>query len=176
MSKAELIEFLAGNETTASEVLALAKLSRPILVKRVQAAMRRQERYRNTPCPNGHKAGDPNCDLTCWITAMTEVTPFLSIAAKLPASGALHAWMVDAPTETTSQLAVPSATMERSLYSRGDADLVRRINRAIDRHLDLVENPPHWTEHLPWAWGWWWRVPYGWYLWLDRALTPARWR
>jgi hypothetical protein len=95
-TKQGLIEMLCEPECTVEEVMSLAKLSRAALVVLVEEAKKRALRYSQEPCPKGHKPGDPDCDISCFITNITPMSnEFTTSLPKVVYTTPMFEWLID---------------------------------------------------------------------------------
>jgi hypothetical protein len=146
MKKKDLIIVLDQEpDVDLLEVLRHSQMTRVQLIREIKAKIRRESRPAG-PCPKGHKPDDPTCDLTCWVTNIEPFSdaPAYALAAKTRCKSEYHQRLTDNLT---------AAGNPDEKYIEPMAQLFRGLDAQFAADNSI---------------GWFWRVPYGWWLKLTR--------
>lgn len=92
-TRADLIRMLFDEEVGVEQAMLWCRMRRRDLILAVEGRRRWAVRAARTPCPKGHKPGDPACDLMCFVTVVDPLpTTFVSQLPKTNAKS--HTWIV----------------------------------------------------------------------------------
>ena len=112
------------------------------LLRAANKRTRDEKKRWDEKCPQGHLIRYDECDLTCHITLIDPMpSVFMSALPKVTAKQLMGTWAMDDLSAATNWEAF--RTHVYSLFDAFGATTERRV-------------------------GWWWRVPYGWWLKLWR--------
>jgi hypothetical protein len=148
----------------------ILRLSR--LLKSANAKVRYESARWDEKCPKGHLIRYDECDLVgCYlVTIGTDEYPYIALAPKAIAPITQHEWIKDAlsdPSVTVSTHPEPPAPdyTPRALLS------TLEFQQPLSQFTDWSKFATKLYDQFPIVErkvGWWWRVPYGWWLKLWR--------
>lgn len=147
LTKADLIAIYDPELAIVEAIKMAREMSRAELIEKIQTSRWLEKQFREKPCPKGHAFGDPKCGLMCFIKVIEPMnSPLTSIYTPRASNYKFHSWYTD------------DLVSARSLdpnYSSVLGDNYRALTAQFDVAVDHTV-------------GWWWRIPYGWYLTLKR--------
>jgi hypothetical protein len=149
LTKEQLIlQHLTDQDSSPEDCIRYTRMRKADLIELVRSRRRAEQRASRQRCPRGHEPGDPKCDLVgCFITIIDPYpTPFLETLSTSVASGMNHSWVYDewTPVHTGRALAARNENMMKW----------GALVNGLYKQFEVPERQV----------GWWWRVPYGWWL------------
>jgi hypothetical protein len=155
---------------------------------------RARSRASRAKCPNGHKPGDPKCDLQCFITPLQPIDSPLfratqddGAAKKVTASATLHEWVTDdlkpvaSVVDESSTPVVEGRQCAREFLNQrpkltsllfalrttkweNDTNWPEFSRQMRELYRQFDVPKRYWWDRIPYVFGWWWRMVYGWWL------------